>query len=80
LTTERTHLINAVLTTRDKIDADLDTELLEAIVDAEANHPEDSDQAMRVIETAVSEAIARGVGAPALDAPIQGGQQEEEES
>ena len=35
-TIERKDLVNAVLASRDELDPDLETELLEAIVDAEA--------------------------------------------
>lgn len=62
MTTERTDLVNAVLTSRDDVDPDLETELLEAIVDAEARLPGDSEGAMRAIDAAVTAAIERGVG------------------
>ena len=61
-TTERSDLVNAVLASRDEVDADLDTELLEAIVDAEAGLSGDSEAAMRAIDAAVTAAIERGVG------------------
>jgi hypothetical protein len=62
LTTERTDLVNAVLASRDETDPDLETELLEAIVDAEVRLPGDSEGAMRAIDAAVTAAIERGVG------------------
>jgi hypothetical protein len=61
-TTERSDLIRAVLASRDELDPDLDTKLLEAIVDAEAGLPEDGQGAMRAIDAAVTAAIERGVG------------------
>lgn len=62
MTTERTDLVNAVLASRDETDPNLETELLEAIVDAEVRLPGDSEGAMRAIDAAVTAAIERGVG------------------
>ena len=59
---ERNDLVNAVLVSRDKIDPDLETELLEAIVCAETDSVDDSDAAMRTIDAALTAAIDRGVG------------------
>jgi hypothetical protein len=61
-TPERTDLVNAVLASRDEIDPDLETELLEAIVDAEASLPGDTEASMRAIDEAVTAATERGVG------------------
>lgn len=61
-TTERSDLINAVLASRDELEPYLETELLEAIVDAETGHLGDGEAAMRAIDMAVSAAIERGVG------------------
>jgi hypothetical protein len=61
-TTDRHDLIDAVLRSRDEIDPDLETDLLEAIVDAEAESAGDGDAAMRAIDAAVTAAIKRGVG------------------
>ena len=61
-TIERTDLVAAVLASRDEIDPDLETELLEAIVDAEWGSGGDSDAAMAVIDAALTAAIDRGVG------------------
>jgi hypothetical protein len=61
LTTERTDLVSAVLASRDDVDPDLETELLEAIVDAEVRLPGNSEGAMRAIDAAVTAAIERGV-------------------
>lgn len=58
-TIERKHLMNAVLASRDEVDPDLETELLEAIVRAEADAAGDGDAAMRAIDAAVTVAIAR---------------------
>lgn len=55
-------LVNAVLTSRDEIDPELETGLLEAIVDAEINSAGDGDVAMRAIDAALTAAIERGVG------------------
>jgi len=63
MTTEHSDLLKAVLTTRDKIDPDLDAELLKAIVDAETVYAADGDQAISAIDTAVTSAIERGVSA-----------------
>ena len=54
--------MSAVLASRDEIDPDLETELLEAIVDAETDSTGDSDEAMRAIDAALTAAIDRGVG------------------
>ena len=59
---ERRDLVRAVLASRDEIDPGLETELLEAIVDAETDSAGDSDVAMRAIDAALTAAIARGVG------------------
>lgn len=61
-TIERKDLVAAVLASRDKIDPDLETELLEAIVDAEWGSGGDSDAATAAINAALSAAIGRGVG------------------
>ena len=61
-TNERTDLVAAVLASRDEIDPDLETELLEAIVDAEWGSGGDSDAAMAAIDAALTAAIDRGVG------------------
>ncbi len=61
-TTERNDLVNAVLASRDELDPDFDTELLEAIVDAEAGLAGDGEAAMRAIDVAVTAALERGVG------------------
>jgi hypothetical protein len=61
-TTERHDLINAVLASRDQIDPGLETTLLEAIVDAEADSSGDGEAAMRAVDAAVTAAIERGVG------------------
>ena len=71
-TTERSDLVNAVLASRDEIDPDLDTELLKAIVDAEAGLIEDSEAAMRAIDAAVTAAIERGVGKDREPEPAAG--------
>ena len=54
--------MSAVLASRDEIDPDLETELLEAIVDAETDSAGDSDEAMRAIDAALTAAIGRGAG------------------
>ena len=54
--------MNAVLASRDEIDPELETELLEAIVDAETNSAGDGDAAVRAIDAALIAAIDRGVG------------------
>ena len=59
---ERRDLVKAVLASRDEVDPGLETELLEAIVDAETASAGDSDAAMRAIDSAVTAAISRGVG------------------
>ncbi len=61
-TIERKNLVNAVFASRDAVDPDFETVLLEAIVDAEANSVGDGDSAMRAIDAAVTAAIDRGVG------------------
>ena len=61
-TLERTDLVAAVLASRDEVDPDLETELLEAIVDAEWGSGGDSDAAMGAIDAALTAAIDRGVG------------------
>ena len=61
-TIERTDLVAAVLASRDQMDPDLETELLEAIVDAEWGSGGDSDAAMAAIDAALTAAIDRGVG------------------
>ena len=61
-TIERTDLVAAVLASRDEIDPDLETELLEEIVDAEWGSSGDSDAAMAAIDAALTAAIERGVG------------------
>jgi hypothetical protein len=62
MTTDRNDLVGAVLASRDELDPDLETELLEAIVDAEVRLPGDSEAAMRAIDAAVTAALERGVG------------------
>ena len=61
-TIERTDLVVAVLASRDEIDPDLETELLEAIVDAEWGSGGDGDAATAAIDAALTAAIDRGVG------------------
>lgn len=61
---ERKDLVDAVLASRDEVDPDLETELLETIVDAETDSAGDGDVAMRAIDAAVTAAIGRGVGQP----------------
>ena len=61
-TIERKDLVDAVVASRDEIDPDLETELLQAIVDAEAGAAGDAVAAIRGIDEAVSAAIVRGVG------------------
>ena len=61
-TIERSDLVAAVLASRDEIDPDLETELLEEIVDAEWGSGGDSDAAMAAIDAALTAAIRRGVG------------------
>ena len=61
-TIERTDLVAAVLASRDELDPDLETDLLEAIVDAEWGSSGDSDAAMAAIDAALTAAIERGVG------------------
>ena len=83
-TIERTDLVNAVLASRDEIDPELETELLEAIVDAETNSAGDGDAAMRAIDAALTTAIDRGGGhapetdtAKAPDADVNGNGEDE---
>jgi hypothetical protein len=59
---ERKELIDAVLASRSEVFPGFDTELLEAIVDAEAAAAGDADIAMRAVRAAVTAAMARGVG------------------
>ena len=59
---ERKDLVNAVLASRDEIDPELETQLLEAIVDAETDSEGDGDVAMRAIDAALTVAASRGVG------------------
>ena len=59
---ERKDLVSAVLESRDTIDPELDTELLEDVVDAESDSAADGDAAIRAIDAAVTAAIVRGVG------------------
>lgn len=61
-TIEHKDLVDAVVASRDEIDLDLETELLEAIVDAEAAAAGDGVAAIRGIDAAVTAAIGRGVG------------------
>lgn len=60
---EHKDLVNAVLASRDDIDPELESGLLEAIVDAETNSGGDGDAAMRAIDAAVTAAIERDVSA-----------------
>ena len=59
---ERKDLVSAVLESRDTIDPELDTELLEDVVDAESDSAGGGDAAIRAIDAAVTAAIVRGVG------------------
>jgi hypothetical protein len=59
---ERKDLLDAVLASRNDVAPGFDMELLEAIVDAEAEAAGDADFAMRAISGAVTTAMARGVG------------------
>lgn len=61
-TIERKDLVDAVLASRDEVDPDFESDLLEAIVDAEADAAGDGDAAMRAIDAAVTSGIERGVG------------------
>lgn len=61
-TIERKDLVRAVLASRDELDSELETHLLESIVDAEANAAGDGDAALRAVEAVVSAAVQRGVG------------------
>lgn len=56
---ERKDLVDAVLASRDEVDPDLETGLLEAIVDAEIDSAGDGDAAMRAIDAALTAAIGR---------------------
>lgn len=60
---EHKDLVNAVLASRDDIDPELESGLLEAIVGAETISGGDGDAAMRAIDAAVTAAIERDVGA-----------------
>ncbi len=83
-TIERKDPVDAVMASRDEIDADLETELLAAIVDAEATAAGDGDAATRAIDAAVTAAIERGVGhheeteAPAADIDAYNEDEEDE--
>ena len=79
-TTERSDLVNAVLTSRDELDPDLDTELLKAIVNAEAGLLGDSDAARRAIDAAVTAALERGVGKVQEPEPAPGEAAEHEDA
>ena len=59
---EHKDLVNAVLASRDEIDPELDTTLLEAIVDAEIDSAGDGDAAMHAINAALTAAVERSVG------------------
>jgi hypothetical protein len=61
-TIERGDLVKAVLQSRDELDPVLDTQLLEDIVNAEADAAGDGDSAIRAIDAVVTGAVARGVG------------------
>lgn len=63
-TIELSELLEVVLATRDEIEPDLDGELLEAIVNAEAVAEGDGDAAMQKIDAAVTAAMDRGAGQP----------------
>lgn len=56
-----------MLASRDELDPDLDTELLIAVIDAEADAAGDGDKALRDVEAAISAALERGVGRVAPD-------------
>ena len=63
--------MKAVLASRDAIDPKLEKELLEAIVDAEADSLGDGATAMQAIDRAVSAAIGRGVGVADAEGSMQ---------
>lgn len=69
-TIERKDLVRAVLVSRDELDPGLETDLLIAIVTAEAEAAGDAEVALRAIEAAVGDALKRGVGRtePTVDA------------
>lgn len=69
---ERRDLVRAVLASRDAIDPPLESKLLEAIVEAEADCAGDGAAAMHAIDLAVTAAIERGSGAADPAAPIEG--------
>ena len=82
---ERKCLLNAALASRDDIDPELETELLEAIVDAEIDSAPNGDAAMDAIDAALTAAINRGVGdiqevdaAQATEDDVNGGRENEE--
>ena len=50
------------MASRDRVAPELDTQLLEAIVDAEIESAGDGEVAMRAIDAAVTASISRGVG------------------
>lgn len=80
-TIERKDLVRAVLASRDEVDPDLETVLLEAVVEAEVDAAADGEAALRSIGAAVSAAIERGVGhvAQAAGAPPDGAVDEPDE-
>jgi hypothetical protein len=59
---DRKDLVDAVLESRDSLDPDLETALLEAIVDAEAGATGNAEAAIRAVDEAISAAVERGVG------------------
>jgi hypothetical protein len=66
-------LMVAVLASRQEVDPDLEIELLEAIVKVEAQAAGDVNAAMVAIDTAITAAIARGVGyLPEVEASTTG--------
>jgi hypothetical protein len=82
MTIERKDLVAAVLISRDELDPDLETELLEAVVHSEAGAAGDGEAALRAIDAEVTAAIARGVGylravASAAEANDEGENEEE---
>lgn len=64
---EHKDLMAAVLACRDEVAPGFDSELLEAILQAEAKSAGDGEEAMHLIESAVSTAVNRGVGGVAGD-------------
>jgi hypothetical protein len=76
--TARKDMVDAVLRARDQLDPEFDTELLEAIVDAEADAPGDAEAALRQIDAGVTGAIDRGFGHIEL-APATAGDGEEDD-